>query len=195
MRAIRWLVRMEVGIWRSLFFWVTRRVPGAGPGVATFSYSRQISPLLGAFIFVSVIELPVVHLLIPWPAVRIVVLIVSVWGLLWMVGLLASMKVFPHLVGPDELRIRYGANLDVGVPWEAVASVGAARGSVDSGRSVMVEDGVASVPVMKQTRVEVKLREPTTLALPDGPEEVTALRLYADDPRGFVAAARECVPA
>ena len=138
---------------------------------------------------------PVVHLLIPWPAVRIAVLIVSVWGLLWMVGLLASMKVFPHLVGPDALRVRYGANLDVGVPWEAVASVGAARGSVDSGRSVVVEDGVASVPVMKQTRVEVKLREPTTLALPDGPEEVTALRLYADDPRGFVAAARACVPA
>ena len=193
-RAARWLIRMEIGIWRSLFFWVTRRVPGADSGVRAFSYSRQITPIIGAFIFVSLIELPVVHLLIPWDVVRLVVVILSVWGLLWMVGLLASMKVFPHLLGERELRVRYGHGLDVPVPWDAVASVGAARGSVASGKSAVVEDGVLSVPVMKQTRVEVRLREPTALPLPDGIEEVTAVRLYADDPRGFVAAARELVP-
>ena len=48
---MRWLVRMEIGVWRSLFFWVTRRVPGAGPGTQTFSYGRQVAPVIGAFIF------------------------------------------------------------------------------------------------------------------------------------------------
>jgi hypothetical protein len=103
--GVSWFVRLEIGIWRSLFLWVTRRVAGQGPGVATFSYARQILPLLAAFIFVSLIELPVVHLLIPWDTVRLVALVVSVWGLLWMLGLLASMKVFPHLLDDAELRI------------------------------------------------------------------------------------------
>jgi hypothetical protein len=186
-KLIRWIVRMEIGIWRSLFFWVTRRVPGAGPDTKTFSYGRQVAPVIGAFIFVSLIELPVVHLLIPRDPVRLVVLILSVWGLLWMIGYAASIKVFPHLLDEDELRIRFGATVDVRVPWSAVAKVRAARGSVSSGKSVVVEDGVLSVPVMKQTRVEVQLREPTQL--PGAPEAVTAVRLYADDPRALVAAA------
>jgi hypothetical protein len=192
----RWLVRLEIGIWRSLFLLVTRRVSGRGPGVQEFSYSRQISPIIGAFIFVSLIELPVVHLLIPWDMVRLVVLVISVWGLLWMVGFLASMKVFPHLLDGDGLRIRYGTSVDVAIRWSAVASVTARRGSIASRKNVHVESGggdgtVASFPVMKQTRVDVALERPTCVALPEGTEEITAVRLYADDARAFVAAARE----
>ena len=49
------------------------------------------------------------------------------------------------------------------------------------------EDGVLSVPALRQTRVTVKLQEPTNV----GGAQVTEVRLYADDPKGFVAAARE----
>jgi hypothetical protein len=192
--GVRWFVRLEIGIWRSLFLWLTRRVAGQGPGVATFSYARQLLPLLAAFIFVSLIELPVVHLLIPWETVRLVTLVVSVWGLLWMLGLLASMKVFPHLLGDAGLRIRYGTTVDIELPWTAVASVTARRRSVSSGKHVVVERGedgaVASVPVLKQTRVDVVLHRPTAVELPDGAQAITELRLYADDARAFVAAAR-----
>jgi MarR family len=124
-RLVRWLVVTEIGVWRSLFLWVTRRIPGMGPRVEAFSYSRQIAPIMGAFIFVSLIELPVVHLLIPWDAIRVAALVVSVWGLLWMVGMLASMKVFPHLLDGDGLRIRYGASTDVHVPRALVRSMAA----------------------------------------------------------------------
>ena len=81
------------------------------------------------------------------------------------------------------------------MPWAAVASVGAARGSVPDGKSLQVDDGVVTVPVMKQTRVQLALHPDTTLDLPDGPPRSRAVRLYADDARGFVAAAREYVPA
>jgi hypothetical protein len=186
-RAARWLIRFEIGIWRSLFLWATRRVAGMRPGAEAFAYHRQVAPIIGAFIFVSAIELPVVHLLIPWDTVRLVTLFLSVWGLLWMIGLLASVKVFPHLLDPDGLRVRYGAHVDVFVPWEAVASVAAKRRSVESGRSLQVEDGVATVPVMKQTRVDVALREPVRV----GEHEVREVRLYVDAPKTFVPAARE----
>jgi len=137
-----------------------------------------------------------VHLLLPWDAVRIVALVVSVWGLLWMVGLLASLKVYPHLIDDTGLRIRYGTTTDIRVPWEAVASVTARRRSVPTRRHVELEHGddgatVANVAVMKQTRVDVELRRPTAIELPDGTEELTGVRFYADDARGLVATARE----
>lgn len=192
----RWLVVLEIGIWRSLFLWVTRRVSGRGPGVEVFTYAKQISPLIAVFIFVSAIELPVVHILLPWDTVRLVLDVLSVWGLLWMVGMLASVRVFPHLLDEAGLRIRYGTTVDIRVPWDAVAAVTSRRGSADTGKSVHVDDGadgrVVSVPVMKLTRVDIVLHGPTTIGLPDGPAEgVSALRCYADDPAAFVRAARQ----
>ena len=109
---------------------------GQGPGVEAFSYAQQVSPLFAVFIFVSAIELPVVHILLPWDTVRLVVDVLSVWGLLWMVGMLASVRVFPHLMDGEGLRVRYGTTVDIRVPWDAVAGVTSRRGSVDSGKSV-----------------------------------------------------------
>jgi hypothetical protein len=196
--AARWLVRLEIGIWRSLFLLVTRRVSGQGPGVRTFSYARQVAPVMAAFIFVSLVELPVVHLLLPWETIRIAVLALSVWGLLWMVGMLASMKVFPHLLDDRELRVRYGTTVDIRIPREAIAGVSARRRSVAGSERVRVERGEAGVlvdvAVLKQTRVDVALHRPTTVQLPAGPLEISGLRFYADDPAALVAAVRETMP-
>ena len=177
MRWIVWFVKLEIGIWRSLFLWLTRRVPGKRPGAEDFSYAKETTPIIIAITFVSALELPVVHLLIPWEAAKLALLIVGVWGLLWMVGYLASMRVFRHLLDDEGMRIRYGAHVDLRIPWDAVEEVTAQRGRFDA-RGLVVEDGVTHVPVLKQTRVRVTL---------EGGDEV---RFYADDPRGFVAAAR-----
>jgi hypothetical protein len=192
---VRWLVTLEIGIWRSLFLLVTRRVSGQGPGVQAFSYAKAITPIMGAFVFVSALELPVVDLLLPWETVRLIAIVLSVWGLLWMVGLLASMKVFPHLVDDHGLRIRYGTRADIRIPWEAIASVATRRGRVPTRKHVQLErsdDGtVVDVAVLKLTNVEVALHGATTIGLPDGPEEVIGARFYVDDPRGLVSTVRE----
>jgi hypothetical protein len=191
----RWLVRLEIGIWRSLFLLAARRVPGRGPGVRTFPYAKEVAPLLYAFIGVSALELVVVHLILPWETVRTIALVLGIWGLLWMIGYLASLRVFPHLVGPDGLQVRYGTSVDVRVPWEAVAEVRTAKHRLATGKAVQVLPADAGdavhVAVLKRTRIDVVLHAPTVLELPDGPREVTAVRLDADDPRAFVAAARE----
>ena len=185
----------EIGIWRSLYLWAVRRVPDQGPGVRAFPYSRDVVPIMGAFIFVSVLELPVVHLLLPCETVRLVADALSIWGLLWMVGFLASRRVFPHLLDDDGLRIRCGTTVDIAVPWEAIASVTSRRRSVPMRRTVSGKSGdygsVVNVAVVKQTKVGVVLQWPTTVELPGGTREATELRLYVDDPRAFVTAARE----
>ncbi|MGI9099838.1 MAG: PH domain-containing protein [Solirubrobacteraceae bacterium] len=188
----RRFVIFEIGIWRSLFLLVTRRVSGYGPGVEAFPYSRDIAPLMGAFIFVSVLELPVVHLLLPWETVRLIAMVLSIWGLIWMVGLLASMKVFPHLLDDNGLRIRSGTTIDIRIPWEAVASVTARRRSGPPSQVERTDDGtVLNLAVLKQTKIDVELHRPTTIKLPHSTEQITELRFYVDDPRALVAAARE----
>lgn len=192
--GVRWLVRLEIGIWRSLALWSTRRVHGRGPGVQELSYAKEVTPLMAAFICVSLVELPVVHVLLAWDTVRLVADVLSIWGLLWMVGMLASLRVFPHLLDDAGIRIRYGTSIDVRIPWDAVERVKAGRHRIPTGKTMSIErdddEAVMSIAVLKQTRVDVVLREPTMVKLRDGVEQLTELRLYADDPRAFVAAAR-----
>ncbi|HEU4540079.1 MAG TPA: hypothetical protein VFR23_03035 [Jiangellaceae bacterium] len=49
---------------------------------------------------------------------------------------------------------------------------------------------VLSIGVSSQTNVRVLLREPVTVKLPKAQQTIVELRCYADDPRGFVDAAR-----
>ena len=100
-RFVRWLVRLEIGIWRSLFLWIFRRVPGSGPRSEDFGYAKEVTPIIVVFVFLSALEIPVVHVLIPWPVVKLALLIVGVWGVLWMVGYLAGMRVVRHLIDAD----------------------------------------------------------------------------------------------
>lgn len=191
----RRLIANELGIWRSLFFMVVRRVPGRRRGVQAFPYAREITPLMAAFICVSVIELPVVGLLLPWAMVRLIVLLLSFWSLLWMVGLLATVRVHPHLLDDAGLRVRHGATTDIRIPWEAIATVTPRRGRMRTRERIHIEpadDGpILNVPVMKQTRVDLALRQPTPVKLPDGVEEVARIRLYVDNVNAFIAAVRE----
>jgi len=46
----------------------------------------------------SLLEIVIVHLLIPWETARLIALVIGIWGLLRMAGLLASMRVYQHLM-------------------------------------------------------------------------------------------------
>lgn len=148
---------------------------------------------------VSAIEVPVAHLVLPWEFAQRISLVIGVYGLFWMVGLLASLHVHPHLVDDSGLRIRYGLNVDVRVPWEAVATIRTRRRSPPFSRTVQVEQGesgdILHIALSSQTSIDVTLRQPTTFSLPKGTSEpVTELRFYADDPDdpdALVARARE----
>jgi hypothetical protein len=189
---LRRLVVAELRSYRALPTWLLRRsdVP---VGAVVFRYVGVVLPVLWAFIVVSAIELVVVHVVLPWPAVRVVADILGVWGLLWMIGLLAGLSVRPHLLDSSGLRARNGVSTDVLVPWDAVSTVSFRMRSREKSRAVQLDrDGagtVLNVVVGSQTNVDIALRYPIVVALPGGEETVTAVRLYADEPRVLVAAA------
>jgi len=198
---------MEAAMWRSLYLWARRRPPALSPGDVPFSYLGVVKPILGVFLALSVVEIPILDLIIknvvPWQPARLIMLAISIWGLLWMVGLLASLKIHPHVAGHAGLRVRMGAGVDFTVPWGQVDAICKGYRSMPSSKSVQIEDDrgrrVLHIVVGSQTSVDVRLRRPAPFLLPTGESEpVDEVRLYADDPDalvraalGFVEAARD----
>ncbi|WP_155371493.1 hypothetical protein [Catellatospora vulcania] len=194
-RLIRRLWVYEIAMWRSLYRWTLRRPLVTEPGAAAFGHASSTTPVIWVFIVLSAIEIPAVDLLLPWESARLTLAFLGVYGLVWMVGLLAMVKTHPHVVAPTGLRLRQSATVLLPVPWENVVSVGTRNRSLPTGRTFQYEqtpDGaVLSIVVLSQTNVDIVLREPTVFQLPKGPTEpVTELRVWADDPKAMVAAAR-----
>jgi hypothetical protein len=195
---VRRAVRYELRLYQSLFRWVTRR-PDVPAGAMPIRYVGGVEVLLWVFILLSAVELVVFHVILPWETIRTIVDILSVWGVVWMVGLLASFKVYPHLVTDSGLRVRNGINADLIVPWDAIATVGVRERSREKSRSLQLDrDGtgtVLNVVTASRTNVELALRHPLAVRLPKGEVPVTEIRLFADDARELVSQVREYLPA
>ncbi|MET7638711.1 hypothetical protein [Streptomyces sp. NPDC005438] len=188
----RRLLVHELRLLHSLLLWVGRRRHGVGPGDHTAGYTGPQTPTLQGLLFVSVVETVALAVLIPWPLVHVVVLVLDLYGVLFLLGLHASCVVRPHLVTPDgALRVRYGALFDLWVPAEAVASVRVHR-RYPSGRSLRLDaDGTLDLVVGGHTTVTVELREPVECVRPLGRRQwVRRIHLHADDPGALVEARR-----
>ncbi len=194
-RIGRMAVEFETRMWSSLFHWILRR-PVADPGATPFGYSRRQAPILAVFIGVSAIEIPIIDLILPWTTVRIIVASIGVYGLVWMVGLLAMVRVSPHVVGEQGLRVRGGANgLDVTIPWDYIASVHAFTRSLQ-GKDMQVDhshgEAILSLGVLKETNVDIAFGSPTILELAHGDSEpLRAIRIAVDEPDAMVTLARQ----
>jgi hypothetical protein len=192
LRLARRAVELELAGWRSLGRWLLRR-PDVVTGDTPFAYHGPVLAPMIVLTALSVLEIVAVDLLLPWQWLRPAMLVLGIWGAVFMAGMLAGLLVHPHAVGPEGLRIRSGPGLDVRVPWDAVTSVRRVRRSRD-GRTVQLDGATLHVVVSGQTTVEVDLRRPVAVTLPGArTAEITALRFHADDAAGLVAAARERV--
>ncbi len=90
---LRWLLgrawAMEIHGYQSIFRFVFRR-PRVPAGSVGFTYSAPILSILIVLTVVSAVELVVVDLIVHrWaPGLRLPLLILGGWGLIWLVGLL-----------------------------------------------------------------------------------------------------------
>ncbi|MBD0292481.1 MAG: hypothetical protein ICV70_02755 [Jiangellaceae bacterium] len=185
----------ELRLYRSLFRWVTRW-PAVPAGTEAVGYSRAVTPVMSLWIFASAVEMLVLHLLVPWPMVRIVLLVLSAWGLVWMLGFLASLKVYPHLISESGMRIRHGASVDIAVPWNVIARVAVQRRDLPSSIRTLqprqTERGTdLQVGVSGEVNVHAVLDRQLDVPTPKRVHHVTELSFLVDDPDTYVARARE----
>lgn len=136
---VRRALAYEIGMYRSLGRWVMRRPSVPDSGATRFGYSVLVAPVIWIFIFVSAVEVVAVDLLLPWEGLRIAFLILGIWGLVWMLGLLASVKVHPHLVSDAGLRVRYSTNVNILIPWEDIAGFQNRRRDLEKSKTVQIE--------------------------------------------------------
>ncbi len=193
---LRGAVLFELALYRSLARWVAHRpdVPG---GATPIGYSRLVAPMLWLWIFGSTVEVVVVevvlrHLDQAWAAaLRVPLLLLGIWGVLWMLGMLASMRVRPHLLTDAELRVRSGARTWLVVPLGTVAAIRFVEHDVPGLiRSLHVEGALALVGVGNRTNLELQLTEPTTVRTSTGGVTVDRVGLWVDDPREATAMLR-----
>jgi len=141
-----------------------------------------------------VLEVGVVHLLVPAGPVRTLLLIAGLYGLAWLAGyLLGAGPVRPHLVTDDRVVLRFGLTTDIVVPLDAIAQVCAHRSARPGLGTVQLEgegEGVVLNLVDNGgTSMELVLTRPLTVAGPRGRAvRVTAVRAWVDEPGAMVAA-------
>ena len=179
--------RFELLLWESVGRVVARR-PFVPRGGRSFSYHRHELPLLIAFAGLGLVEIVVVHWLLPWPVARIIALVVGVMGVLWVLGLVASLSTRPHFVTDRTLAVRVDAHTMIRVERSTITTVAVRLNHI-------AEDGVQTVPTVDgggafvsivrhgQTNVNVSLVHGTTLDVPGhGVQSVERLSFWVDEP-------------
>lgn len=122
-RIVR-LAAAELRILRlALFSW--RAAPDIPAGCQAFGYHRHLAPQMWALLAIIAIEAGGEHILIRhWSAMAGTVLaVLGDVGLVYMIGLVKSLRLRPILLTPEGLRIRAGYLIDRLVPYEQIAGL------------------------------------------------------------------------
>ncbi|MCF3105994.1 hypothetical protein IPZ58_31125 [Streptomyces roseoverticillatus] len=178
---------MEFGLFCALWRWIRRR-PDVPEGHQTLTYGSEIKPIMWAMVFLVPLEILAVEFLVPWPTVRIILLVLSVYGMLWVLGFIATFFVRPHTIGGGKIVLRFAHFTQVTIPLELVESVRMARHS-GYRRAIQIDDGILAMPIGDSTTLSVKLRKAHPVALKPGKpaEQVQEVRFAADDTREAVS--------
>ncbi|OXM55626.1 hypothetical protein CFP75_00780 [Amycolatopsis alba DSM 44262] len=177
------IVRHDLKMMRALWLVAARRqdVPADGDAIA---YSGPMRPIFWVFLFLNPIEIALVELIVPWPAVRLALLILGVLGTIWFLALISSLYKYPHTVDSRTLRLRYLSFFDFRVPVAKIESVGLRTRSRELKKGNDVVDGVLVMEIVKTTNVTLRLREPHQADFGHrGIKEFDSIEFWADDPR------------
>lgn len=188
--------RFEILLWVSVGRWVARRpfVPAVGRG---FTFHRHEMPVLLAFAGVGIVEIVVVHWLLPWPVAQTIALVLGVMGVLWVLGFLATLSTRPHWMADGVLAVRVDSHTMIRMDLSSIESVTAALNhAADDGVQVVPsasgEGEAVSIVRHGQTNVSVSLEHRTTLEVPGhGVANVTRLSFWVDEPEPLLELLRQ----
>ncbi|SLM99322.1 hypothetical protein [Brevibacterium yomogidense] len=184
--------RFEILLWVSAARWVARRplVPAGGRG---FTFHCHERPILLAFAGLGLVEIALVHWLLPWPVAQIIALVLGVMGVLWVLGFLASLSTRPHYVTDGTLAVRVDAHTMIHLDRSRIATATPAlnhstEDGVRIGRSPDGEGEAVSIVRHGQTNVSVSLEHGTALDVPGhGVLNIKRLSFWVDGAEALCA--------
>ncbi len=188
-RRVAHLLAMEPRIWWCLWLWAFRRHQIRSSG---YGYHKRslLGVLLIAVLFSAPIEILLFETIIPWPVVRFVLLVLSIYSTVWFLGAYAAIVVLPHRLTPLGLQLRYGLFVDIIIPYAHIASVSVRRGKSERQRDGLHIDAAAETAYLAidgQTDVVIALDAPLPLSnFSDVTAPVATLQVATDEPERLV---------
>jgi hypothetical protein len=186
------LIVGEPKLWAAIFIWISGRSRRDARG---FHYSASSNLGLVTVVVLGLIILEggiggLLARLAPWPWLSPVLIIISAYATIWIIGIFASLRAFPHLVTEQGLLLRYGVLGEAWIPWRDVDQIVketlASPGGMDG---LSTNDGIATIAAGGKTAVTIRRRSP---GLVKGFLRETAgigqIRVAADDPNAFLTA-------
>lgn len=180
LKLLRWELRQHAEFVR----WIFRRkdIPA---GSFPIPYHRTQLQLASWMSVLIVVEIVVVHLLLPTFILQVIAAVVSVYSLALLWAVIASRAVRPHLVSKEQLVLRYGRRIVATVPTINMASVRVDR--MYDGDWWVVTDAVLTLGCTEGTNLTIELCAPQPVLVNSYPwqkdtyRKVSQIRLWADD--------------
>ncbi|MGH3145756.1 MAG: hypothetical protein ACRDTR_08135 [Rubrobacter sp.] len=188
------IVVLEPRLWVCLGRWISRRT---GTSEREFGYHKrsQMGLILVMLVFTTPVELLVVELLAPWTWLRVSLLVLGLYALVWMFGLYASLVTLPHRLEEHGLRLRYGALAEGFVPLSEIAAVERARRRAPGpGDGLQTDPGGGGIYLSAGGRTDLTLRlhSPQSVrGLFRNVQPARTIHLAADDPERMASKLRE----
>lgn len=163
------------------------------PGETPLAYGRDQLAFIVVMCGVSVGEILVFGLLVPWEWLRVVALVVGVYGMFWVLGFYCAMRTRPHVVGRGRVELRCAHLSSVRVPLEAIELVRESLTSTST-RNLHLDAEVLTVTLSGTTTMELVLRDGTRLDVKGSVEPVSLVRFSCDDQESARAVLRGAIP-
>lgn len=192
-RAAR-MVMLEFQLWACLLLWLFRR---RRADLSAFTYHKRsiFGVFLIAALFSSPVEILLFEFLIPWTWLRLLLLIASVYSLVWVLGLYASLVTLPHQLDAEGVRLRYGALAEGFIPFATIAEVAREKRKTPKktqGLSLSADQPAAYFGIDGTTDVVLHLFAPQQMrGFLNSTPPVSTVYLAVDEPERFVRELRQ----
>jgi hypothetical protein len=176
----------ELNIISNAFRW--NSPPDVPAGARGFSYYKLVAPMMWAFLFLATIETLILHLLLSmWnPTVAWVVFIISDISVLYLLGLIVSLRRLPVTIDDNQVRIRAGILYDFSIPLASITNVTIYFPSTDVKRPGMLKTSLMAFPnVILEFTPSIPAPRPMGVGDP-----ISRVAMALDDRTAFVEAIR-----
>jgi hypothetical protein len=182
-RPLAGLLAHELAVFYYAFLFWRVEPQAQAEGIAfTYHHRNGSVGLLGALLGIIAIETAVVHLLVSrWSMTAAWVLTaVGVYGIIWLLGFLQSVRLRPLLVTRDALHMRIGLLWSARIPLRRIAAIMPIQGSAEGRKA----SGYLHAAVLAEPQLLIELAEPIEVHGPFGytKRDVRRIGLGVDDP-------------
>jgi hypothetical protein len=181
------LMRAELRLWKTYALAIRRR-KDVSKGAVEIAHGQNFRMMLGALIAVSPLEIAafelLFHFFIPIFALRVAWWVLTLIALLWLIGLLLSLRVYPHYANEQYLVFRYLTFHTVEIETSWIREVRLRKRDCVENKTLELDGDLLALNEMRETQIELEFTAPQRPLINGTPyaAELTRFAFSADNP-------------